>query len=307
MANLKELRNRITSIGSTMKITSAMKMVSAAKLKKAQDAIVQMRPYASKLTEILQKASSTLDSSENAYGEVRDGNKVRLVVISSNRGLCGGFNSSVVKKAKSYMAANPAEYTIATVGKKAHDAFKNDSRKVSSNTALWDEITFDGAKQEAQALMDGFVAGEFDKVVIVYNSFKNAAVQEPQAEQFLPIATEEQLGTEAISDTTQVMPLAIKEGVKTNDARDSTEYIYEPSMEEILADLIPTSLKTQFFAALLDANASEHGARMTAMHKATDNAKALQGDLKLEYNKARQAAITNEILEIVGGADALAG
>jgi len=287
MANLKELRNRITSIGSTMKITSAMKMVSAAKLKKAQDAIVQMRPYASKLTEILQKASSTLDSSENAYGEVRDGNKVRLVVISSNRGLCGGFNSSVVKKAKSYMAANPAEYTIATVGKKAHDAFKNDSRKESSNTALWDEITFDGAKQEAQALMDGFIAGEFDKVVILYNSFKNAAVQEPQAEQFLPIAMDEQLGTEEVADT--------------------TEYIYEPSMQEILADLIPTSLKTQFFAALLDANASEHGARMTAMHKATDNAKALQGDLKLEYNKARQAAITNEILEIVGGADALAG
>lgn len=287
MANLKELRNRITSIGSTMKITSAMKMVSAAKLKKAQDAIVQMRPYASKLTEILQKASSTLDSSENAYGEVRDGNKVRLVVISSNRGLCGGFNSSVVKKAKSYMAANPAEYTIATVGKKAHDAFKNDSRKVSSNTALWDEITFDGAKQEAQALMDGFVSGEFDKVVILYNSFKNAAVQEPQAEQFLPIAMEEKLGSTEVTDT--------------------TEYIYEPSMQEILADLIPTSLKTQFFAALLDANASEHGARMTAMHKATDNAKALQGDLKLEYNKARQAAITNEILEIVGGADALAG
>ena len=287
MANLKELRNRITSIGSTMKITSAMKMVSAAKLKKAQDAIVQMRPYASKLTEILQKASSTLDSGENAYGEVRDGNKVRLVVISSNRGLCGGFNSSVVKKAKSYMATNPGEYTIATVGKKAHDAFKYDSRKVSSNTALWDDISFEGAKQEAQMLMDGFVAGEFDKVVILYNSFKNAAVQEPQAEQFLPIAMEEQLGTEKVADT--------------------TEYIYEPSMEEILADLIPTSLKTQFFAALLDANASEHGARMTAMHKATDNAKALQGDLKLEYNKARQAAITNEILEIVGGADALAG
>ncbi|MDA0741024.1 MAG: ATP synthase F1 subunit gamma [Bacteroidetes bacterium] len=287
MANLKELRNRITSIGSTMKITSAMKMVSAAKLKKAQDAIVQMRPYASKLTEILQKASSTLDSSENAYGEVRDGNKVRLVVISSNRGLCGGFNSSVVKKAKSYMAANPAEYTIATVGKKAHDAFKNDSRKVSSNTALWDEITFNGAKQEAQALMEGFVTGEFDKVVIVYNAFKNAAVQEPQAEQFLPIAMEDKLGSTEVTDT--------------------TEYIYEPSMQEILADLIPTSLKTQFFAALLDANASEQGARMTAMHKATDNAKALQSDLKLEYNKARQAAITNEILEIVGGADALAG
>lgn len=287
MANLKELRNRITSIGSTMKITSAMKMVSAAKLKKAQDAIVQMRPYASKLTEILQKASQTLDSSENIYGEVREGNRVRLVVISSNRGLCGGFNSSVVKKAKGYMEANQGEYTIATVGKKAHDAFKYDARKVSSNTALWDDISFEGAKQEAQSLMDGFVAGEFDKVVVLYNSFRNAAVQEPQAEQFLPIAMEEQLGGE--------------------EATDTTEYIYEPSMEEILTDLIPASLKTQFFAALLDANASEHGARMTAMHKATDNAKALQGDLKLEYNKARQAAITNEILEIVGGADALAG
>jgi len=286
MANLKELRNRITSIGSTMKITSAMKMVSAAKLKKAQDAIVQMRPYASKLTEILQKASSTLDNSENAYGEVRDGNRVRMVVISSNRGLCGGFNSSVVKKAKSYMEAQPGEYTIATVGKKAHDAFKYDSRKVSSNIELWDNITFEGAKQEAQTLMDGFIAGEFDKVVILYNSFKNAAVQEPQAEQFLPIAMEEKLGGEP---------------------EDTTEYLYEPSMQEILADLIPTSLKTQFFAALLDANASEHGARMTAMHKATDNAKELQGDLKLEYNKARQAAITNEILEIVGGADALEG
>jgi len=270
-----------------MKITSAMKMVSAAKLKKAQDAIVQMRPYASKLTEILQKASSTLDNSENVYGDVRDGNRVRLVVISSNRGLCGGFNSSVVKKAKSYMLANPGEYSIATVGKKAHDAFKTDSRKVSSNTDLWDDISFEGAKQEAQMLMDGFVAGEFDKVVIVYNAFKNAAVQEPQAEQFLPIAMQEQLGNEEVTDT--------------------TEYIYEPSMQEILADLIPTSLKTQFFAALLDANASEHGARMTAMHKATDNAKSLQGDLKLKYNQARQAAITNEILEIVGGADALAG
>ena len=269
-----------------MKITSAMKMVSAAKLKKAQDAIVQMRPYASKLTEILQKASSTLDNSENAYGEVRDGDRVRMVVISSNRGRCGGFNSSVVKKAKSYMEAHPGEYTIATVGKKAHDAFKYDSRKVSSNIELWDNITFEGAKQEAQTLMDGFIAGEFDKVVILYNSFKNAAVQEPQAEQFLPIAMEEKLGGEP---------------------EDTTEYLYEPSMQEILADLIPTSLKTQFFAALLDANASEHGARMTAMHKATDNAKELQGDLKLEYNKARQAAITNEILEIVGGADALEG
>jgi F-type H+-transporting ATPase subunit gamma len=284
MANLKELRNRIASVGSTMKITSAMKMVSAAKLKKAQDAIVQMRPYASKLTEILQKASGTLDASENAYGQVREGNKVRLVIITSNRGLCGGFNSSIVKKAKSYMEANPADYTISTIGKKGGEAFKYDARLSTRNTELWDDINFEGAKEQAQVLMDGFLAGEFDKVVILYNAFKNAAVQEPTVEQFLPIAMDESEGP-----------------------ADTTEYIYEPGKAEILKDLIPTSLKTQLFAALLDANASEHGARMTAMHKATDNAKALQGDLKLEYNKARQAAITNEILEIVGGADALAG
>ena len=284
MANLKELRNRIASVGSTMKITSAMKMVSAAKLKKAQDAIVQMRPYASKLTEILQKASGTLDASENAYGQVREGSKVRLVIITSNRGLCGGFNSSIVKKAKSYMEANPADYTISTIGKKGGEAFKYDVRLSTRNTELWDDINFEGAKEQAQVLMDGFLAGEFDKVVILYNAFKNAAVQEPTVEQFLPIAMDESQGP-----------------------ADTTEYIYEPGKAEILKDLIPTSLKTQLFAALLDANASEHGARMTAMHKATDNAKALQGDLKLEYNKARQAAITNEILEIVGGADALAG
>jgi F-type H+-transporting ATPase subunit gamma len=285
MANLKELRNRITSVGSTMKITSAMKMVSAAKLKKAQDAIVQMRPYASKLTEILQKASGTLEASENAFGETRDGNSVRLVVITSNRGLCGAFNSSVVKAAKLYMENNPAEYTISTVGKKGGEAFKYDKRLVSRNVGLWDEITFDGAKEEAESLMNGFLEGDYDKVVLVYNAFRNAAVQEPTTEQFLPIAMDEDAG----------------------ESTDTTEYIYEPGKAEILKDLIPTSLKTQFFAALLDANASEHGARMTAMHKATDNAKALQGDLKLEYNKARQAAITNEILEIVGGADALAG
>ncbi len=285
MANLKELRNRITSVGSTMKITSAMKMVSAAKLKKAQDAIVQMRPYASKLTEILQKASSTLDASENAFGEEREGNKTRLVVISSNRGLCGGFNSSVVKKANAYIQESGEEITISTVGKKAGEAFKYDERKVDGNIELWDNISFENATTYAEGLMAGFLAGEYDKVVVVYNAFRNAAVQEPTVEQFLPIAMSGE-----------------EEGPV-----DTTEYIYEPSKEEILEDLIPTSLKTQLFAALLDANASEHGARMTAMHKATDNAKELQGDLKLEYNKARQAAITNEILEIVGGADALAG
>ena len=283
MANLKELRNRITSIGSTMKITSAMKMVSAAKLKKAQDAIVQMRPYSSKLTEILQKASSTLDSSENVYGEVKEGNKTRLVVITSNRGLCGGFNSSVVKKAKAYMLDNDEEISIASIGKKAGEAFKYDARLADSNTQLWDEINFVNASAYAESLMKGYLAGDFDKVVIVYNSFRNAAVQIPTAEQFLPLA----LDTEVVDV-------------------DTTEYLYEPSMAEILDDLIPVSLKTQLYAALLDANASEHGSRMTAMHKATDNAQELQGDLKLVYNKARQAAITNEILEIVGGADALA-
>jgi F-type H+-transporting ATPase subunit gamma len=283
MANLKELRVRITSIGSTMKITSAMKMVSAAKLKKAQDAIVQMRPYASKLTEILQKASSTLDSSENAYGVVRDTNRTRVVVITSNRGLCGAFNSSVVKKAKALMADSNDDFSIVAIGKKAGDAFKDDARLVERNPELWDNIGFEAASEYAQKLMDGYLAGEFDKVVLVYNAFRNAAVQEPTAEQMLPISME------------------------VNGPADTTEYLYEPTKSEILEDLIPTSLKTQFFASLLDANASEHGARMTAMHKATDNAKALQGDLKLEYNKARQAAITNEILEIVGGADALAG
>ena len=283
MANLKELRVRITSIGSTMKITSAMKMVSAAKLKKAQDAIVQMRPYASKLTEILQKASSTLDSSENAYGVVRDTNRTRVVVITSNRGLCGAFNSSVVKKAKALMADSNDDFSIVAIGKKAGDAFKDDARLVERNPELWDNIGFEAASEYAQKLMDGYLAGEFDKVVLVYNAFRNAAVQEPTAEQMLPISME------------------------VDGPVDTAEYLYEPTKSEILEDLIPTSLKTQFFASLLDANASEHGARMTAMHKATDNAKALQGDLKLEYNKARQAAITNEILEIVGGADALAG
>ena len=282
MANLKELRNRITSIGNTMKITSAMKMVSAAKLKKAQDAIVQMRPYASKLTEILQKASSTLESGENAYGESRNGNRTCLVVITSNRGLCGAFNSSIVKRAKAYMLDKDEEISIVAIGKKAADAFRDDSHLVERNPELWDNINFEAASLYAEKLMAAYLADEYDKVVLVYNSFRNAAVQEPTVEQMLPIS------------------------IDTEGPHDSTEYLYEPSKTEILEDLIPTSLKTQFFASLLDANASEHGARMTAMHKATDNANDLRDDLKLEYNKARQAAITNEILEIVGGADALA-
>ena len=205
MANLKELRVRITSIGSTMKITSAMKMVSAAKLKKAQDAIVQMRPYASKLTEILQKASSTLDSSENAYGVVRDTNRTRVVVITSNRGLCGAFNSSVVKKAKALMADSNDDFGIVAIGKKAGDAFKDDARLVERNPELWDNIGFEAASEYAQKLMDGYLAGEFDKVVLVYNAFRNAAVQEPTSEQMLPISME------------------------VDGPVDTTEYLYEPT------------------------------------------------------------------------------
>ena len=283
MANLKELRNRINSIGNTMKITSAMKMVSAAKLKKAQDAVVQIRPYSSKLTEILQKASSTLNSSENAYGELRESNRTCLVVITSNRGLCGAFNSSIVKQARAYISNTSEELSIVAIGKKAGEAFRDDSRLVDRNIELWDNINFDTASRYAEKLMNGYLSSDYDKVVLVYNSFRNAAVQEPTVEQMLPVSME------------------------IEGTFDATEYLYEPSKTEILEDLIPTSLKTQFFASLLDANASEHGARMTAMHKATDNANALRGELKLEYNKARQAAITNEILEIVGGADALAG
>ncbi|MBV6484312.1 MAG: ATP synthase gamma chain [Flavobacteriales bacterium] len=291
MANLKEIRNRIVSISSTRQITSAMKMVSAAKLRRAQDAITQMRPYSKKLQEILENLSSGLDSTDGVYSQEREVKNVLFVSITANRGLCGGFNNNVIKTIRriaesEYKGCN---ITVVSVGKKSVDSFKSSpwsskGRELfSKSIEIVDSLTFDNAAELAQILMDEFAAKKLDKVVLVYNQFKNAAVQEVQAEQFLPIVPTQ----------------------NTNDKASSTDYIFEPNKEFIVQELIPKSLKTQLFKALLDSRASEHGARMTAMHKATDNATDLINALKLSYNKARQAAITNEILEIVAGAEAL--
>lgn len=287
MANLKEIRARISSVGSTMQITSAMKMVSAAKLKRAQDAITQMRPYANKLRELLVNLSSTLEGSDGgAFAQEREVKKVLLVVISSNRGLCGAFNSNIIKKAK-ILAENDyanADVSFLTIGKKGSEFFtKNNFTVCSSHDSLYDKLTFENTSAIAEVIMQNFLDSEFDKVILVYNQFKNAATQLLQAEQFLPVETPTEKGA-TIGD-----------------------YIFEPSKEEIVKDLIPKSLKIQLFKGVLDSHASEHGARMTAMHKATDNAGELKKDLTLTYNKARQAAITAEILEIVGGAEALNG
>ena len=285
MANLKEIRNRISTVSSTMQITSAMKMVSAAKLKKAQDAITAMRPYADKLTELLQNLSATLDDdSGSKFAEQRELKNVLLVAITSNRGLCGAFNSNIIKTTSRRATEKYAnqEVSFVTIGKKANDAFKKTKSVIANKSEVFDDLTFDNVADIAEMLMDKFVSGEFDKIEIVYNSFKNAATQEIKTEQFLPIVP-----------------------VSEENATLSTDYIFEPSKLEIVEELIPKSLKTQLYKAIRDSFASEHGARMTAMHKATDNATELRDDLKLKYNKARQAAITNEILEIVGGADAL--
>ena len=285
MANLKELRNRISSVSSTMQITSAMKMVSAAKLKRAQDAITEMRPYASKLEEILVNVSATLESSEGVYARKEDTIKTVLVIaVASNRGLCGAFNANVLKKVVSIRKEFPAaEVHVYSIGKKIHDLLERRNFKmIGKANELYDDLTFDNVAALAEDLMAKFENLEYDHISLVYNQFKNAAVQHVQNEQFLPVRE--------------------VEGETSN-----TDYIYEPDKKEILDDLIPKSLKTQLFKGILDSVASEHGARMTAMHKATDNATNLQKELKLEYNKARQAAITNEILEIVGGAEALNG
>ncbi|MDG2195152.1 MAG: ATP synthase F1 subunit gamma [Polaribacter sp.] len=284
MANLKEIRNRITSIGSTMKITSAMKMVSAAKLKKAQDAITAMRPYANKLTELLQNLSATLDSDAGGeYSTQREVSKVLLVVVTSNRGLCGGFNSSVVKETIKTIETNYKDCTvdICTIGKKGNILSKQ-YNIIENNNEIFDALTFDNVAEIAENLMQLFADGSYDKIELVYNQFKNAATQIPTVEQFLPIAPVEDAVVSA-----------------------NLDYIFEPSKEEIVLELIPKSLKTQLYKSIRDSFASEHGARMTAMHKATDNATDLRDELLLTYNKARQAAITNEILEIVGGAEAL--
>ena len=286
MANLKEIRNRITSIKSTMQITSAMKMVSAAKLKKAQDAITAMRPYSSKLTELLQSLSATLDADAGSvYATEREVNKVLLVVITSNRGLCGGFNSSVIKKSISAINTkyNGADVELFTIGKKGNDILSKEYTVLENRNDIFDDLTYDNVAAVAQQLMDLYETGSFDKIELVYNQFKNAATQITQLEQFLPIK-----------------PVEVAE-----DNEATLDYIFEPSKEEIILELIPKSLKTQLYKAIRDSFASEHGARMTAMHKATDNAKELRDELLLTYNKARQAAITNEILEIVGGAEAL--
>lgn len=283
MANLKEIRNRITSVSSTMQITSAMKMVSAAKLKKAQDAITAMRPYAEKLTELLQNLSATLEGdSVGSFADQREINKVLVVAITSNRGLCGAFNTNVIKQSIVVGNSYPGKQVdIFAIGKKGNDVLGKTFNVIDNKSVVFDDLTFDNVAEIAQILMDKFVSGEYDKIELVYNQFKNAATQIVQREQFLPLA-----------------PITGGEAV-------SSDYIFEPSKEEIVLTLIPKSLKTQLYKAVRDSFASEHGARMTAMHKATDNATDLRNQLKLTYNKARQAAITGEILEIVGGAEAL--
>jgi len=288
MANLKEIRNRITSVSSTMQITSAMKMVSAAKLKKAQDAITAMRPYAEKLTELLQNLSATLDG--DAGGEFtiqREVKKVLIVAITSNRGLAGAFNSNIIKEARSLSEQLYAgkQVDFITVGKKGNDTISKANTVIANNNSVFDNLTFEAVGVIADDLIQLFIDGKYDKIVLVYNQFKNAATQIVQAEQFLPLA-----------------PIASDKPVG-----NTVDYIFEPSKEEIVLTLIPKMLKTQLYKAVRDSFASEHGARMTAMHKATDNATELRNQLKLTYNKARQAAITNEILEIVGGAEALKG
>ena len=287
MANLKEIRNRITSVGSTMQITSAMKMVSAAKLKRAQDAIIQMRPYANKLTELLVNLSASLDSSEGGgFSSERDIKSVLLVTITSNRGLCGGFNANIIKSAVSLINNDFKEKNVSliSIGKKSSEFFKkNGYNLVNSFDDIFSDLTYDKTSIISESIMSAFLSGSYDKVVLVYNQFKNAATQNVMNENFLPV--------EAPSENDIVIG----------------DYIFEPQKKQIVEELIPKSLKTQLFKAILDSHASEHGARMTSMHKATDNASELKKDLTLSYNKARQAAITAEILEIVGGAEALNG
>ena len=291
MANLKEVRNRIVSVSSTQQITSAMKMVSAAKLRRAQDAVTQMRPYANKLKEILENLSSSLDSTSGIYSKQREVKKVLIVPITSNRGLCGGFNANIIKATGRLVREeySGAQITILPIGKKATEFFKKSSFEttdagLTNLVEIWDGLTFANASIIAEKIMQLFATGAYDKVELVYNQFKNAAVQVTMVEQYLPVKPPQ-----------------------ATEKKKALDYIFEPSKEYIVEDLIPRSLKTQLFKGLLDSLASEHGARMTAMHKATDNAGALIKELKLSYNKARQAAITGEILEIVGGAEALAG
>ena len=283
MPNLKEIRSRIASVASTMQITSAMKMVSAAKLKRAQDKIVQMRPYAEKLTQLLGDLTKNLDPAEGGdFSKQRPVKNNLIVTITSNRGLCGGFNANVIKKAIQVYDKD-TNTDILSIGKKSSEFFqKNNYNLISSHDDIYNNLSFDSVASLASEIMDKFTRGDYDRISLIYNQFKNAATQNLLVEDFLPIKLTEDNVDLAASD-----------------------YIFEPKEQEIVQHLIPKALKTQLFKALLDSLASEHGARMTAMHKATDNASDLKDDLTLSYNKARQAAITGEILEIVGGAEAL--
>lgn len=289
MAGIKEIRNRIASVSSTQKITNAMKMVSAAKLRKAQQAVLQMRPYSEKLHEILQNVSSGLESSEgNVYARERETNKVLIVAVASNSGLCGGFNSNIGKTIVSLINSEykSAQVDVLAMGKKVCDSLKNKGIvPKKSITDIYDRLVYDEAAKIASELMKEFAKGTYDKVIIVYNKFKNAATQ--------------------IITTVQYLPIVQEETENRDTSNFNYDYIFEPNKEYIVNELIPKSLKVQFYSILLDSYASEHGARMTAMHKATDNAGELLKALRLQYNKARQAAITNELNEIVSGASAL--
>ena len=291
MAGLKEIRNRIASVKTTRQVTSAMKMVSAAKLKKAQDAIMQIRPYADKLHQILTSLSASLGNVEDSvYTQNREPEKVLIILVTSNRGLCGGFNTNISKKAIELAKTTYAEQLksgdidFMAIGKQGGKQLVHRGMGIiGDKNDLYDELNFDTVSEVANEVMKSFAKGDYDRVELVYNQFKNAAVQIQTTEQFLPVKMEE----------------------SEEDA--NLDFIYEPTKEYIIQELIPRSLKIQFYKAMLDSHAAEHGARMTAMHQATDNASDLIGELTLEYNKARQASITGEILEIVGGAEALKG
>ncbi len=289
MPNLKEIRNRIASVGSTMQITSAMKMVSAAKLKRAQDAVTKLRPYAGKLKDILENLSAQTDSSENKFTKINDSQSILIVAVTSNRGLCGGFNNNIIKKVQQLIQNDfkDKDVKVLCLGKKVKDALKRTPNyfitdELSEVEDIFSNLTYERVSVIAEELMNSYKEASFSKIIVCYNRFINAATQAIEAEQFLPVVDAKSEGSETLN-----------------------EYIFEPSKEDLIAALIPKSLKIQLFKALLDSSAAENGARMTAMHKATDNANDLQRSLKLTYNKARQAAITNEILEIVGGAEAL--
>ena len=288
MANLKEVKERIKSVSSTQQITKAMKMVAAAKLRRAQDRIVQMRPYCEKLASILANVSSgNDDEGMNTYSVEREVKKVLIVPVTSDRGLCGAFNSNIFKGVRNLLnedAMSGVEVTIMPIGKKSYDFFKKKEHGlIDDHWTVFSDLNFDVVRAAAEHAMNAFEAGEFDQVYLVYNEFKNVATQIVRTEQFLPIVAAE-----------------------SEESGSNNDYIYEPSKDFIVEELIPKSLKIQFYKSVLESNASEHGARMTAMGKATDNAGELLKELKLTYNRTRQAAITKEILEIVGGAEALA-